>query len=85
MPLLVGYICGKKSLLSEIPQKSRANRVVCNATTRKGTRCQAPPVSINNEPKNGRCKLHGGMSTGPRTEKGRAAISASNKRRAKNK
>jgi hypothetical protein len=29
-----------------------------------------------------RCRLHGGMSTGPRSEAGRAAIAESNKRRA---
>jgi hypothetical protein len=41
----------------------------CGAKTRKGTPCQRParlPV--------GRCKLHGGASTGPRTEEGRARI-----------
>jgi hypothetical protein len=32
--------------------------------------------------RNGRCKLHGGLSTGPRTESGRDAIRASNRRRA---
>ncbi|WP_428410976.1 HGGxSTG domain-containing protein [Legionella sp.] len=30
---------------------------------------------------NGRCKLHGGKSTGPRTEAGREAIRNSNRRR----
>lgn len=36
----------------------------CAAKTRKGTPCQAPAM------KNGRCRLHGGKSTGPRTEEG---------------
>ena len=41
----------------------------CEALTRRGTLCQRParlPV--------GRCKLHGGASTGPRTKEGRARI-----------
>lgn len=40
----------------------------CNAKTRKGTPCQIRTIY-----KNGRCKLHGGLSTGPKTKKGKAA------------
>lgn len=40
----------------------------CNAKTRKGTPCQIKVIY-----KNGRCKLHGGLSTGPKTKKGKAA------------
>jgi hypothetical protein len=43
----------------------------CEARTRRGTLCQRPaklPV--------GRCRLHGGASTGPRTEEGRARLAA---------
>jgi len=36
----------------------------CGAKTRKGTACQAPAM------RNGRCQLHGGKSTGPRTPEG---------------
>ena len=36
----------------------------CGAKTRKGTPCQAPAM------KNGRCRLHGGKSTGPKTQEG---------------
>jgi hypothetical protein len=36
----------------------------CRAKTRKGTPCQAPAM------KNGRCRLHGGKSTGPKTLEG---------------
>ena len=43
----------------------------CGARTRKGTACQRLGT-----PKNGRCHLHGGASTGPRTEEGRARIAA---------
>lgn len=36
----------------------------CGAKTRKGTPCRAPAM------KNGRCRLHGGKSTGPKTPEG---------------
>ncbi|MEN8742595.1 MAG: HGGxSTG domain-containing protein, partial [Phaeobacter gallaeciensis] len=42
---------------------------MCEARTRKGTPCKRParlPV--------GHCKLHGGASTGPGTEEGRARL-----------
>ena len=37
----------------------------CEAKTRKGTPCQRPAYR-----RNGRCSLHGGRSTGPKTEDG---------------
>ena len=36
----------------------------CGAKTRSGTPCKAPAMA------NGRCRMHGGKSTGPRTPKG---------------
>lgn len=36
----------------------------CGAKTRRGSACQAPAMA------NGRCRLHGGKSTGPRTAEG---------------
>lgn len=36
----------------------------CGARNRRGTSCQCPAMS------NGRCRLHGGLSTGPRTAEG---------------
>ncbi len=36
----------------------------CGAKTRRGTPCQAPAMP------NGRCRMHGGASTGPRTPEG---------------
>lgn len=38
----------------------------CGATTRRGTACQRKALP------NGRCKLHGGKSTGPKTAEGKA-------------
>ena len=45
----------------------------CGAKTRRGTACRRPASK-----RNGRCRLHGGASTGPRTEQGRAKIAAAN-------
>ena len=36
----------------------------CGAKTRRGTPCQAPAMA------NGRCRMHGGLSTGPKTPEG---------------
>jgi len=44
----------------------------CEAITRKGTPCQRPGNKVN-----GRCKLHGGRSKGPRTAEGIASLAAS--------
>ena len=41
----------------------------CLAKTRKGTACQKPPLRGKT-----RCRLHGGLSSGPRTAEGRARI-----------
>jgi hypothetical protein len=43
----------------------------CGARTKAGTPCQRPAVK-----RTGRCTRHGGNSTGPRTEEGRARIAA---------
>ena len=50
----------------------------CGAKTRRGTACQRPANK-----KNGRCRLHGGASTGARSEAGLARISAANLRHGK--
>src|SRR6267142_6012851 len=38
----------------------------CEAKTRSGKKCRAPAM------RNGRCRMHGGASTGPRTPEGLA-------------
>ena len=43
----------------------------CYAKTRFGTACQKPPIKGKS-----RCRLHGGLSTGPRTAEGKARIAA---------
>ena len=45
----------------------------CGAKTRRGTACQRPANK-----RNGRCRLHGGASSGPRTKEGLAKIAAAN-------
>ena len=40
----------------------------CGAKTRRGSPCQCPAMA------NGRCRLHGGLSTGPKTAEGIARI-----------
>ena len=42
----------------------------CGATARSGLPCRAPAM------KNGRCQMHGGKSTGPRTAEGMARMAA---------
>lgn len=42
----------------------------CEARTRRGTACQCKALA------NGRCKLHGGMSTGPKTAEGKKRSAA---------
>jgi hypothetical protein len=45
----------------------------CGAKTRRGPPCQRPANL-----RNGKCRLHGGASSGPRTKEGRAKIAAAN-------
>jgi hypothetical protein len=72
--------------LRRLNRVKRADRPKCGARRRDGDSCRAPAVwdPVRGKPAHGgRCKLHGGKSTGPRTPEGRAAIAASNRRRAK--
>ncbi len=41
----------------------------CEAKTRRGSSCRQRPLKGKH-----RCRLHGGRSTGPRTDEGRARI-----------
>ncbi|HLK60944.1 MAG TPA: HGGxSTG domain-containing protein [Chthonomonadaceae bacterium] len=58
-----------------IPKRERPK---CQAACRSkgGAPCEAPVVPGKN-----RCRMHGGLSTGPRTPEGRAKIAESNTRR----
>jgi len=54
----------------------RRDRPTCGARNRQGN-----PCSVKVEPGKRRCRFHGGLSTGPKTEAGRAAIAAAQRRR----
>jgi hypothetical protein len=54
----------------------RKMRPVCGAKTRADGRCQ-----MRVEPGKRRCRLHGGLSTGPKTAEGKAAIAAATRAR----
>ena len=49
----------------------------CDAKTRKGTVCQKPPLTGK-----ARCRLHGGLSTGPKTLEGKARLAELERSRA---
>ena len=51
--------------LPPFPEECRG--LDCGATTRAGTPCKRHDISLMN----GRCRLHGGDSTGPRTKRGK--------------
>lgn len=65
---------GEYELANHLPTEDwgRFSGLSCGARTRAGTPCQQKGLFGN-----GRCRLHGGMSTGPRTDAGKA-ISARN-------
>lgn len=52
--------------LLQHPRQPAFQTFSCGARTRAGTPCKIRAVWAN-----GRCKLHGGRSTGPKTERGR--------------
>ena len=62
-----------------VPMKRvpRSIRPRCGARTQKGTPCRCI-VPYGKK----RCKFHGGCSTGPKSEAGKARIAESNRRRA---
>jgi hypothetical protein len=61
------------------PPRYKRARPRCGARTRKGTPCQAQGLG-----RGGRCKNHGGMSTGARTPEGRQRIHEAQHRRWRN-
>lgn len=60
------------------PYEPPPGKPLCGAKKRNGEPCRGIGKG-----KGGRCKWHGGKSTGPRTPEGRAKIAESNRRRAK--
>ena len=62
---------------------TKRERPRCGAKCRDDSSCGAPPVWDKrlDRPVNGRCRMHGGLSTGSKTEEGRQCIAASNRSR----
>ncbi|MEW9919357.1 HGGxSTG domain-containing protein [Marimonas sp. MJW-29] len=58
---------------SPLPKKKRPD---CSAKTRSGTLCKAKVV-----PGKKRCRLHGGLSTGPKSKEGRERIAQAQRQR----
>jgi len=52
-----------------IPLPKVLHNLTCGAKTRAGTSCKRTDLY-----RSGRCKFHGGMSTGPRTKKGKKKV-----------
>lgn len=61
-----------------LPIVPKDQRPLCGARCRSGQPCQARCVLHKK-----RCRLHGGLSSGPKTAEGRARIAESNRRQAK--
>ncbi len=51
-------------LKSGNPPGDLSSAARCEAKTKRGTACMCPAMA------NGRCRLHGGLSTGPKTAEG---------------
>ena len=63
-------------MANEKPKNFISNgKIRCGAKTRRGTRCRMKALA------NGRCKHHGGLSSGPKSIEGRKRIADGQKRR----
>lgn len=63
-----------EGLFWKVQSRWKKNRPTCGAKCRNGHPCKAKVV-INpktNEPINNRCRMHGGLSCGPKTLEGKA-------------
>ena len=52
-------------------KEARDNNLLCGARTRSNSLCAKHPIKGKR-----RCRLHGGLSTGPKTREGKARIAA---------
>jgi hypothetical protein len=63
-----------EGLYWKVQSQWKRNRPLCGAKCRDGHPCQAK-VAVDpksNKPINGRCRMHGGLSKGPKTAEGKA-------------
>ena len=65
---------GLPTVRLSVSDPPRALRPECGARTRKGTPCAARCV-----PGRERCRMHGGLSTGPKSAEGRERIAEANR------
>ncbi len=88
LPFLPGRIHSLRAVAG-FERASRERRITpkkqrpfCGAKTASGAPCQmrAKWDMENDRPVNGRCRLHGGNATGPRTAEGRRRCSEASKR-----
>lgn len=78
-----GQSCGHRfEPLARLP---KAYRPICGAKTRSGGACRMRVCDRTNGTWARRCRLHGGLSTGPKTKQGREAIRAANQARVKSR
>jgi len=63
----------------------KSERATCGARTRSGKPCCAHVATRSNGTLARRCRLHGGLSSGPITQAGREAIAEANRARAKSR
>ena len=65
--------------------RPKSERPRCSSRCRDGSPCKALAVWDRHldRPVNGRCRMHGGLFTGPNTEEGRRRIAESNRARGK--
>src|SRR5215203_6854050 len=66
--------------------RNKRERPRCGARCRDGSPCEASPVWHRRLDRavNSRCQMHGGLSTGPKTEEDRRRIAESNHARSAN-
>lgn len=66
------YPKSRKTRAEKIRKQLGKIDLICGAISRDGKICTNEPVKDDQgEVVNGRCKLHGGMNTGPKTEEGK--------------
>lgn len=68
---IIAYITDANRRARERPRPGEK----CGARTRKGAACQCKALS------NGRCKFHGGLSTGPKTADGKVTVTKNLRRK----
>lgn len=84
----VRYVINPQTFALELRQwkeqaPAKAQHPMCGARTRTGAPCRARVCLRSNGTLAARCRNHGRLSTGPKTQAGRAAIGAANKARSK--